>query len=410
MSELPITPKLIFSLSLSLSLSNPRCLNTEGKKLDYVAMGAVAVYRTGTEFNDIPAVWDWRRIPGTTTSDAPMLTCSGLTFFRPVSSSFVGGVSTGSVGATAITILPTMVAGVQALKSCFFHNSGLACFGSAITSPNYAAYTTVANRLLQNSAVYSALTSAPSTAYKTGTQLLACPTNAINWCTAWAHHDNTGYFFYIPVGVTVSINADYNRTGTWQDVGMGTGSVTADVLSITFNHGIVKGNSTAAKNSSSSSSSYGYMVLPGYTLNQTQGLALQPPMQQLQWDNSCHATASFASSTSKTVSAVFWKGSSLLKVDTSIGGWRLRSSIDTSHPCLLAVDFSSTVGSPIKISVSNPDIPSLDLVVNIDGQWKGPGATVYNDTVALKKRTKVVISVNSDGSLGATESVSLLPV
>ncbi len=56
----------------STRMSNTDSLtHGENKQTHHIADGAAFIYRTGKEYRDIFPVWDWRRVPGTTSSSGP---------------------------------------------------------------------------------------------------------------------------------------------------------------------------------------------------------------------------------------------------------------------------------------------------------------------------------------------------
>jgi Polysaccharide lyase family 8, super-sandwich domain len=80
---------------------NTECTNSQNPVGFHLADGTTYTYLTGDEYEDISAAWDWNAIPGTTVDyGATPLACS--TTNQVGVESFVGGVSTGVLGAAVM--------------------------------------------------------------------------------------------------------------------------------------------------------------------------------------------------------------------------------------------------------------------------------------------------------------------
>lgn len=75
------------------------CINGEGTKSLHMADGATYLYKTGLEYLDIGATWDWQRLPGTTVQvNGTVLNCSTSDSTGVLPN--VGGVTDGLIGMT----------------------------------------------------------------------------------------------------------------------------------------------------------------------------------------------------------------------------------------------------------------------------------------------------------------------
>ena len=88
---------------------NNEVCNDEGLRSWHTASGALFTYRTGREYNAVFPVWDWTRIPGTTTrrvrdESSKKVRHMGLT-------SFVGGLSDSVISYEAEKVLSAGKAG-----------------------------------------------------------------------------------------------------------------------------------------------------------------------------------------------------------------------------------------------------------------------------------------------------------
>ena len=128
----------------SVKMASQRVIGVESMNGDnmqgyYMADGATYIYKNGDEYLDIFPLWDWRKISGTTTfqSDAPMPVIRSN---QPRNqASFVGGVSDGKQGITAMEINR---AGIKARKSWIFTDDFVLCLGAGIQADSNLMVTT----------------------------------------------------------------------------------------------------------------------------------------------------------------------------------------------------------------------------------------------------------------------------
>ena len=146
--------------------------NGENLRGHHLADGASYLARRGDEYTgDVPALWDWHKIPGTTVSQGEF-TDSGdlhtipdnflfpeyeatslkehaspnaavLTLKRWGKTDFVGGVSDGMYGATCFDLA---VLSLRARKSWFFFDDAYVCLGAGIADPAEADVFTTVNQ------------------------------------------------------------------------------------------------------------------------------------------------------------------------------------------------------------------------------------------------------------------------
>lgn len=116
-------------------------VNSENLMGRMAGHGATILLADGNEMADIGALWDWRKIPGTTElQDISPLTCQNPGFSNQ--SEWVGGVSDGEVGFCAMDFNN---GDVSAKKSYFLFGGAMVCMGSQISSRREApVYTVVA--------------------------------------------------------------------------------------------------------------------------------------------------------------------------------------------------------------------------------------------------------------------------
>ncbi|HET9486343.1 MAG TPA: polysaccharide lyase family 8 super-sandwich domain-containing protein, partial [Chryseosolibacter sp.] len=202
--------------------------NEEGVKMHHVGDGSNFISRSGKEYFDIFPVWDWQKVPGTTTVQKPVhphwneIAKKGLT-------DFVGGVSDGLYGAAAFDFKSAHDP-LKARKSWFFFDDEYVCLGSGITAEaDYPVFTTL-NQCLLNSPVVVKSKKEEVTLEK-GKHNLSNVT--------WILHDGVGYVF--SEGQKVNIT-NTTASGSWREINHQAGSsrdqVHMDVFSLWLDHGV----------------------------------------------------------------------------------------------------------------------------------------------------------------------------
>ncbi|WP_434037578.1 polysaccharide lyase family 8 super-sandwich domain-containing protein [Formosa sp. 4Alg 33] len=120
--------------------------NGENQLGYYLGDGTQLIYRTGKEYEDIYPVWDWKRLPGTTTvqdtANLPVLTWDGY----KNNSYFTGGLKGKKVSLTAFKYRRDSL---QANKSYFFVNNKIYALGSGISTNRHFNVTTTVNQSLK---------------------------------------------------------------------------------------------------------------------------------------------------------------------------------------------------------------------------------------------------------------------
>lgn len=141
-------------------------INWENALGRYFSDGVMLVMRSGDEYRDITACWDWTRLPGTTLPATPVLTelecrklkireASGKTprwtlsrhWRKTGESDFTGGVSDGTRGAAAYT---QDLDGVRAKKAYFFDHDAIYALGCGIHSTSPCSVATTVENSLRN--------------------------------------------------------------------------------------------------------------------------------------------------------------------------------------------------------------------------------------------------------------------
>jgi len=136
------SPQAYFSVKMNSKRTiGSETVNSENLIGRMTGHGAVMLLSDGNELADIGALWDWRKIPGTTAvQDDASLVCKDPGLINQ--SEWVGGVSDGEIGFCAMDFNNGEVA---AQKSYFFFGLGMVGIGSRIRSDKEApVYTVIA--------------------------------------------------------------------------------------------------------------------------------------------------------------------------------------------------------------------------------------------------------------------------
>lgn len=258
---------------------NTEYMNGENKKANYIGDGTTVFLKTGREYKNIFAVWDWNRIPGTTTEYIPGGPVMSGTYQKGTTE-FVGGTTD---GIHVISAMNYGRHGVTAKKSYFMIGDTMTALGADITGTTAGRQVnTTMNQCLQNGQI----------TYYNGIQSSISDTPAFATSgVKWVHHDNTGYYF--PDGESLTITAQ-SRSGRWADINssQSAGTVTQRVFSLYKNHGVQP-----------QGDSYSYTVLPSAQLSELQAYALSPDISIL--SNNAQVQAVW-SRQEQTAGIVFW--------------------------------------------------------------------------------------------------------
>jgi chondroitin AC lyase len=119
----------------SLKMSSTRVVGAESVNSEnmlglHMGDGVLLIYLDGSEYEDLPPLWDWKRLPGTTCDQ-------GLTELTPNGSrdSFGGSDFSGVLGSgdTGLAAMIYQRGNLTARKSWFFFTDHIVCLGSGIS-------------------------------------------------------------------------------------------------------------------------------------------------------------------------------------------------------------------------------------------------------------------------------------
>jgi chondroitin AC lyase len=227
--------------TFSIQTASTRTLRTERGNNEnilgkFLPDGATNIQRSGSEYANLMPVWEWDKIPGTTSRDyaddngATIKSDWGI----PGTTKFVGGVSDGIYGVSCYDL---NYDSVQAKKAWFFFDQEVVCLGAGIRSDSKENITTTINQAWLRGDVVSS----------NGAQ--ANGKNEI-----WAVHDSIGYIF--PQGGDLEISSKV-QTGSWYRINhfQSKNELAHKVFKIWLNYGVAPHNAA-----------YQYIVLPGTSI------------------------------------------------------------------------------------------------------------------------------------------------
>lgn len=215
--------------------------NGENLKGFFLSDGGTDIAVEGDEYASILPVWDWSRVPGTTT---PAMTTipKAPSYIYYGRTDFAGGVSDGLYGITGFSLLNDQFnIHTSGQKSWFFFDKEVVCLGAGIKSTAAETINTSVNQCVLKGDVILSKNGTPST-------LANGLVNENN--PNWVWHNRIGYFF--PAGGNISIS-NQAQTGIWYDINNSESKdvISKDVFSLWFNHGVKPTNE-----------SYAYIVVP----------------------------------------------------------------------------------------------------------------------------------------------------
>ncbi|MGF6929563.1 chondroitin AC lyase [Chitinophaga sp. W2I13] len=326
--------------------------NGENLKGYYLSDGSTHIAASGNEYYNIPAVWDWSRIPGTTVpyiTTIPLRTAWGVNFGT---TAFAGGVSDSLYGVSALQFSDY---NTQARKAWFFFDNEVICLGAGISSTATQPINTTVNQCLLNGAVSANVNGSVST--------IANGTYSYNNTLKWITHNGISYYF--PSGGQLQLSMQ-SQSGTWRSINNG-GSTTVqnlNVFQLWFNHGTAPANGT-----------YAYYVLPGQNMS------------------TYDTTAVRVEQNTANMQVVYHRGLNIWQMVFYQAGTFHKDSLTVTvdRPCALMLRNAGTPdvtlsvadpaqsASPVNIQLNLPGIPQTrELIATLpSGPYAGSSATYH---------------------------------
>ncbi|MEG1879811.1 MAG: polysaccharide lyase family 8 super-sandwich domain-containing protein, partial [Oscillospiraceae bacterium] len=308
-------------------------INKENLLGYYLSDGVTAIMPTGNEYENIYPLWDWNKIPGTTTPQGGLKKLEDWADWNGEhlwdwkgNRNFVGGVSDGKYGAA---VMDYSRDGLDAKKSWFMFDDEMVALGNEINSyTDMNIYTNINQTTRVGDVVMG----------KNGkiSKVSDGTTNTKDADFIW--NNGVGY-----VAKDAEVTLE-NRTGKWSTINGGNkeGTETKDIFQMGLNHGVKPNNGK-----------YEYRVVFGNTAEEMTEYVKNNPIKVLRNDDKVQAVYN---SDLKMVQAVFLK-TDTLTLPTGM-------TIYSNKKCMLMATENSD-GS-ITMTVSNPANEAKDLQITVN--------------------------------------------
>lgn len=335
-------------------LYNSELVNGEGKKSHHLADGLTLIMRTGREFDGVPPVWDWKRLPGTTCEQGPLpdpVKQKGET-------SFVGGVSDGTYGVAAMDLRRGPL---TAKKAWFFFDDCVMALGAGITcTSDSRVLTSIDQRPLKGDVVV------PDAA---GLRVVARGSPG-RPATPWVWHDGFAYVLSEAPGACLKTDT---QTGSWREISdpASAEKVSMDVFSLWLDHG-----------RQPAGQAYAYAVRRAAKPEDVRTLGLEAPEEVAK--NTVEAQAVQCRARGFT-GIVFWKPGTVVMDRATL--------VSADKPCLLLFHHMT---DRVLLAVANPQNQPLNVTVEITAKLDGEGCTWSAET----KRTGIVFNLPGGAEAG----------
>jgi chondroitin AC lyase len=215
--------------------------NEENLNGYFLSDGGNCISVSGNEYAGIFPVWDWTKIPGTTTPALPYIPRPKPSAWMG-KSKFAGGVSDGVNGLACFALNNTEFdVDTYAKKSWFFFQREVVCLGAGINSASDFSIHTTLNQCNFKAPVYIGYDNKIEEQQVNTTE---------NSKVDWVWHDNIAYFFPTETEAVISTAI---RTGSWNDHNktQSAESLSKAVFTLWLDHGIKPLNGN-----------YAYIVVP----------------------------------------------------------------------------------------------------------------------------------------------------
>lgn len=312
--------------SASKRTKNSEALNGENVLGHYLGAGATMFNVYGDEYFGIMPLWNWNRIPGTTTLQGYLPVGGDETYTRMGKTSFVGGVSNGKEGMSCLDYNDNSV---KAKKAWFMFDEGVVCLGAGITSrKGEEVYTCINQTKLTDGAL--AFMNGKETDVKTGI-------SSLSGDMKWVYNNSVGYISSSPLVVTAEHRSgDITKISTREQSKIYSGNI----FEIGISHGVKPKDA-----------SYDYTVLMNTTPEKTALYSENPVIKTLSNTEKIQAVWH---SEDKMLQAVFYKAGELSLPNGEV--------IKVNKPCTLMY----CAGENKEIYVGNPDQKSRTIKVSLD--------------------------------------------
>ena len=322
----------------------------------YMPDGATNIQVNGPEYFNIMPIWEWDKIPGTTSRNYQQDRLTTVNWGETGYNAFSGGVSDGIYGATAYDL---KYDSVSAKKAWFFFDQQIVCLGAGINSNTPEEVTTTVNQAWLNGNV-----KLPDHQTVKAEQLINYDAKK----QPWFYHANIGYYF--PNGGALSLSTK-KQTGNWFKINnsFSKDEISGDVFKFWINHGV-----------NPHDASYAYIVMPA--LKSEKAMEAYDPKTITILSNTADQQAVYHQQLNM-LQAVFYKPSQLEME---------MFSITVDKPCILMI--KEVNGNKKQLFISDPLYKEKSINV------------VYKDK-RTGKSNSMKIDLPNGPYLGSTKEVEL---
>ncbi|MDF3128126.1 polysaccharide lyase family 8 super-sandwich domain-containing protein [Kiritimatiellaeota bacterium B1221] len=289
-------------------------LNGDGRQGQFLSLGGTFLLREGDEYLEIFPMWDWGRIPGTTTLHRnPANPPNGALG----SQKFAGGISNGTEGAMTYD---HSYDSVQAQKSWFYFADCYVMLGAGVSGSS--------SSLDVNTTVEQIFLDGDITVSQNGSVSVLPGGDQAPTGLEWVYHDQVGYLF--PAGGNIHV-AGKAQSGSWYEINdsLPATTLTEEIFSIWFDHG-----------RQPSSDSYACVVVPSVGRAAFDHFRTSEPIEILSNTSQIQAVRHRVR---QLTQISFFEAGTLNTIDGL--------SVTVSAPCLVMIDESQ---SPALITVADP--------------------------------------------------------
>lgn len=369
-----ITNRYTVGLSMySSRIGNFEYINTENKRGWYTGDGMLYLYN-----NDLKqygeGYWptiDSYRLPGTTVDTRPLANGAAQTKTSP--QSWVGGATNGQTGVAGMYLNKSNLGlsmDLKAQKSWFFLDDKIVALGTNIngTSPS-SIETIIENRMLNgNNDIH-----VNGKAWEKEKEKIALDEGSYVHLSGFGEDNDIGYYF--PNSQEVEFSKE-TRKGKYEDINsyfVNDKTYENTFFKMGVNHG------TAVQNGQ-----YEYVLLPGYTENQTRDFSKDNTLQIVQNDANVQAIKD-------TKEGIF-----AMNVWPEIGASVEGITIDNS-----ASIYAVTKDNVMTLSISNPKQNAIKLKLTLDDGYK----KCISNSEKVTLNSDGSFTIDTTGSAGATHTI-----
>jgi chondroitin AC lyase len=312
----------------SIRTNGIESLNGENLKGFWLPFGVNYIARRGDEYTSIFPVWDWAHLPGTTSPDD----VPSMGSYVSQNNRFVGGVSDGVYGASAMLLDIESGSSIHAHKSWFFFDDELVALGAGISSIEPVAVTTTLNQSL----LYGDVT-VDNSKVPIGQHVL----NNVSWVL----HDGIGYVFPSKANLVLKNEPQH---GSWSSINalQSKQPITENVFTLWLDHGVRPVDAN-----------YEYIIVPDVDAAHLPGYIEKIPIRILANTVNIQAVMNERLGISEMV---FYAPGRL----TLTKGLE----VDVNQPCMVMLEES---GPTAKLTVSSPEGPlRVQVTISAPGKTK----------------------------------------